>query len=186
MKSSCDRIAEGLKCLKAHSKCLNALAKRAVVAYVSGRSKHSKRLCADINGAKAIDFWKSADCIKSSGKQKVMIAGEKELISTFQAIAANKTMKWNDRFNGACCVASKYKVQTIKNIEPECVKYQETNEDMMNSMIGDLLDAACPEQLKLAEICNKIPKITPIKEWIPTSMTKAGLDLIVALEESQI
>lgn len=113
-----------------------------------------------------------------------MIASEKDLISSIQFLAINDTMKWDERFHSACCVASAYKIKVLKDIEPECARFKEAQEDMVNSMVGELLESACPEAGKLSEICAKTPKLTLTKEWKTGSLTGAALDLIVALADT--
>lgn len=93
-------------------------------------------------------------------------------------------MKWDDRFHQACCSAAAHKIQVIKDIEPQCSKYKVSVDDMLNSMIGELLEAACPESNRLAEICSKLPKLVITKEWTAASLTGAALDLIVALADN--
>lgn len=184
MKASCDRIGDGLKCLKTHGKCLSSVARRSLNSYSGARSRHSKKLCSNLNDAKTIEFWKANECIKNKNKREVMIASEKKLISTIQMLAVNTTMKWEDRFYQACCSASHYKTKVIKDTEPECAKYKVATEDMLNSMVGELLESACPEQTRLNEICSKLPKLTLVEEWKAVSLTGAALDLIVALADN--
>lgn len=185
MKASCERIVEGLKCLKIHGKCLKPLARRSVSSYTTARSRHSKRLCANISDAKSVDFWKTYECIKTKNKSSIMFENEKELVGGLQMLAANTTMKWDDRLHKACCVASAHKTKVLNDIEPECAKFKPAAEDMLNSMIGELLDSACPESNKLAEICPKLPKLEVSKEWKAVSLSGAALDLIVSLSDNK-
>lgn len=113
-----------------------------------------------------------------------MIASERDLISTMQMLAVNKTMKWEDRFHNACCAASRYKEKVIKDLEPECSKYKDIQDDMLNSMVGELLESACPESTRLNEICPKLTKPTLAKDWKAASLTGAALDLIIALADN--
>lgn len=112
-----------------------------------------------------------------------MVANEKELISTIQMLTKNTTMKWEDRFHQACCSALAYKTKVLVDIEPECTKFKGPIEDMMDSMVGELLDSACPDQPRLNVICAKLPKITLNKEWKAVSLSGAALDLIVTLSD---
>lgn len=136
-----------------------------------------------MNDPKTIAFLKSAECIRNSNKKNVMVAGEKELISSIQMLASNKTMKWEDRFHNACCAASSYKTKALKDIEPECSKYKDAQEDMLNSMIGELLESACPESARLNQVCAKLGKLTLLKEWKSGSLSSAALELIVSLAD---
>jgi len=113
-----------------------------------------------------------------------MVAFERELISTIQTLAANSAMKWDERFHQACCAASNYKVKVLKGSEPECGKFKVTTEEMLDSMVGELLESACPEQNRLKDICSKLSKLTLDKEWKAVSLTGAALDLIVALADN--
>lgn len=184
MKTSCDRIGEGLKCLKLHGKCLSSVARRSLTSYSGSRSRHSKKLCANLTDQKAVDFLKSAECIRNKNKREIMIANERELISTIQMLATNSSMKWDDRFHQACCSANYYKTKVMKDIEPECSKYKLPIDEMLNSMIGDLLETACPEEVRLNAICAKLSKPILPKEWKAVSLTGAALDLIVALADN--
>lgn len=185
MKLSCDRIGEGLKCLKIYGKCLNStVTKRALIAFSGARSRHSKKLCANLNDQKALDFWKASECIRSKNKRDSMVASEKELISSLQFLTAATSMSWDERFQQSCCAATNYVSKVIKAIEPDCAKYKSTYEDMMSSMVGEVLDSACPEQARLNEICPKLKKIVVTKEWRPVSLTGATLDFITALADN--
>lgn len=185
MKQSCDRIGDGLKCLKLNGKCLgNGLAKRALSAFSSARSKHSKRLCANVNDQKSVDFWKAAECIKSKNKRELMVFSEREFISTLQMLAVNTTIKWEERLHQACCGALDYGNRVVRDTEPDCVKYKGVYEDMMDSMIKDVLDSACPDQSRLNEICPKLTRLKTSKEWKPVSLARAALELVIALAES--
>lgn len=184
MKASCDRIIEGLKCLKIHGKCLSSVARRSLTSYTNARSKHSKKLCSNLNDVNSVDFWKAAECIKSKNKTEIMVKDERELISSIQMLSLkNTTMKWEERFHQACCAASVYKSKVLNDIKPECTKFETTTEDMLNSMIGELLETACPEQKRLDDICPKLNKLILVKNWKAVSLTGAALDLIVALSD---
>lgn len=113
-----------------------------------------------------------------------MVASEKDLILTIQMLTTNTSMKWEERFHQACCSASNYKLKVLKDTEPECVKFKNTYDDMLNSMVGELLESACPEQSRLNDICSKLQKLTITKEWRAVSLTGAALDLIVALADN--
>lgn len=113
-----------------------------------------------------------------------MIASEKELITSIQKVTLDANMKWEERFHHACCAASNYKIKALKEVEPECSKYKIVMEDMLNSMVGELLESACPEQNRLNEICAKLPKLILAKEWTAVSLTGAALDLIVVLADN--
>lgn len=113
-----------------------------------------------------------------------MIESERLLISTIQGLATNSAMKWDSRLHQACCAASAYRTKALKDIEPECSKYKNVTEDMLDSMVGELLESACPEQPKLSEICSKLPKLTQAKDWKAVSLSGAALDLIVALSDN--
>lgn len=184
LKNSCGRFPDALKCLKTNGKCLSNIARRSLTAFSNARSRHSKKICANLNEQKAVDFWKSNACIKDSNKRTQMIATERELISTIEHLVTNTSLKWEERFHSACCAASSYKVKLIKDLEPECGKYKEAQEDMMNSMVGELLETACPEANRLSELCQKLPKLTLAKEWKPVSLTGTSLDLIVVLSDN--
>lgn len=112
-----------------------------------------------------------------------MIASEKELISTIQMLATNVTMKWEIRFHQACCAADRYRTKVLRDAEPECAKYRTTNEEMVRSMVGELLEVVCPEENRLNDICLKLPKLT-VKEWGSGSLSSAALDLIISLSDS--
>lgn len=184
-RASCDRISEGLKCLKTNGKCLAPFARRSLTTYTNSRSRHSKKLCANLNDPKTVDFWKASECIKSKNKRPNMIEGEKQLISSIQHLALANGMKWETRLHQACCAASVYKTKTLKDIEPECAKYKSVTDDMLDSMVGELLEAGCPEQPRLTEVCNKLPKLTLAKEWKAASLTGAAIDLVVALSTDE-
>lgn len=184
MKASCDRITEGLKCLKTNGKCLSNIARRSLTSYTNSRSRHSKKLCANLNDPKTVEFWKATECIQGKNKRNAMVDGERVLISTIQSLALDKAMKWENRLHQACCAASFYKTKSLKDIEPECTKYKDITEDMLDSMVGELLESACPEAGRLAEICSKLPKLTLPKDWKAASLTGAALDLIVALADN--
>lgn len=184
MKLSCDRIGEGLKCLKIYGKCLNTgLTKRALITFSAARSRHSKKLCANMNDPKTVDFWKASECIKTKNKRVSMVASEKELISTLQLLTVETTMSWEERFHQSCCAASNYVTKVIKIIEPDCAKYKDTYEDMMSSSVGEVLDSACPEQARLNELCPKLKKLVLTKDWKPVSLGGATLEFIVALSD---
>jgi hypothetical protein len=184
MRASCDRINEGLKCLKTHGKCLSSIARRSLNSFTSARSKHSKKLCANMDDPKTTEFIKISQCIARANKKPLMIASERELISAIQMLATNTSMKWDDRFHGACCTAANYKTKVIKDMEPECSKLKDSQDDMLNSMIGELLETACPEQKRLKDICAKLAKLNLPKQWQAVSLTGAALDLIVALADN--
>lgn len=185
LKASCDRIGEGLKCLKLNAKCLSPIARRSLQSFAGARSRHSKKLCLNLNDPKTIDFVKASECVVKANKKPLMIASERELISAIQMLATNTSMKWDERFHSACCAASGYKVKAIKELEPECGKFKETQENMLNSMIGELLETACPEQSRLNDICGKLAKLNLPKTWKAVSLTGAALDLIVALADNK-
>lgn len=184
MKASCDRIDEGLKCLKVHGKCLSSIARRSLTSYASARSRHSKKLCANLSDPKAVEFIKISQCIARANKRALMVSSERELISAIQMLAKNTSMSWDDRFHGACCTAANYKTKVIKDFEPECSKLKDSQDEMMNSMIGELLETACPEQKRLKEICASQAKLNLPKNWEAVSLTGAALDLIVALSDN--
>lgn len=185
MKQSCDRIGEGLKCLKVHGKCLtNTFARRALSAFSGARSKHSRRLCANTNDQKSVDFWKAAECIKSKNKRELMVFSERELISTLQLLAVNTTIKWEERLHQACCAASDYANRVVRDIEPDCVKYKSVYGDMMDSMLRDVLESACPDQSRLNEMCPKLARLKLSKEWKPVSLVRAALEFVIALDDS--
>ena len=183
-KASCERISDGLKCLKTHGKCLSSVARRSLNTFSGSRSRHSKKLCSNQDDPKSIEFWKSFECIISKKKRDRMIASERELISTIQLLTTDPAFKWEERFHQACCAASTYRVKVLRDVEPECSKYKTTIEDMLNSMVGDLLETACPEQNRLNEICAKLPKVTLAKDWKAVSLTGAALELIVKLADN--
>lgn len=183
MKASCDRIAEGVKCLKTNVKCLSSLSRRSVTAYTNSRSRHSKRLCANLNEPKTVDFWKSTECIRGKNKKNSMVDSERVLISTIQYLSTARDMKFEIRLHQACCAASFYKSKALKDIEPECSRYKNVTEEFLDSMVGELLESACPEQPKLSEICSKLPKLTLAKDWKAVSLSGAAVDLIVALSD---
>lgn len=185
MKASCDRINEGIKCLKLYGKCLKSVAKRSLSAYANARSKHSRKLCANLNDPKTIEFYKAAECVKTKNKIDIMVLDEREIISSIQYIALNVTMKWDERLHQACCAASVYRSKVLKDIEPECAKFKDTTEEMLNSMVGELLESACPEQNKLNELCPKLTKLNLAKDWKAVSLTGASLDLIISLTDSE-
>lgn len=184
MRASCDRIGDGLKCLKTYAKCLSPIARRSLNSFSGARSRHSKKLCANLDDPKTIEFVKVSQCVVRAGKKPLMVASERELISAIQMLAKNTSMKWEDRFHGACCSAANYKIKVIKDFEPECTKLKNSQDDMLNSMIGELLESACPEQERLKEICAKMAKLNLPKEWEAVSLTGAALDLIVALADN--
>lgn len=133
--------------------------------------------------AKTTEFVKASECINNKNKKDLMIASEKELISSIQMLAVSTNMKWEDRLHQACCAASYYRTKNLKDIEPDCSKYKPVFEDMLNSMVGELLETACPEQNRLHDICSKLPKLVITKEWKAVSLTSAALDLILSLSE---
>lgn len=184
MKASCDRISDGLKCLKTYGKCLSSVARRSLNSFSASRSRHSKRLCASIQDAKTVEFIKSNECIGSNKKLNLMIDSEKELITTIKMLATNATLKWEERFHHACCAASRYKIKVLGDIEPECSKFKVTTEEMLDSMVGELLESACPESTRLKEICTRIGRIDFVREWRAISLTGAALDLIVVLADN--
>lgn len=184
MKISCDRITEGLKCLKVHGKCLSNLARRSLGAYTTSRSRHSKRLCSNLNDSKVSDFMKAAECIRKENKVKPMVDSESQLISNLQFLSENTTLKWDDRFYQACCAASKYRIRSLKALEPQCTQYRSPTEDMLNSMIGELIDSVCPEDKKLNDYCVKQPEFQVPQDAKLSSLTKASIDLIVILADS--
>lgn len=184
MKTSCDRIGEGIRCLKVHVRCLHSLSRRSLNAYTTARSRHSRRLCANMNDQKVTEFIKASDCVRQKGKLASMVGDEKELISNLQSLAVNSTMKWDDRFHRACCAASKYKNQVLIHLEPQCNQYKTITEDMLNSMVGELLEAACPDDRRLVEICAKQPVFKVPDSWQGGSLTRAALDVITILAET--
>lgn len=184
MKLSCDRIGEGIKCLKVNVRCLHSLSRRSLNAYTTARSRHSRRLCANVNDNKVLDFIKAQDCIRSKGKIESMIKTEKELICNLQELAKNETLKWDDRFHQACCAANKYKIQVLHHIEPQCQQFKTTTEDMVNSMVGELLEAACPDERRLVDICARQPVFKVPEIWAGGSLTRAALDVITILAET--
>lgn len=127
---------------------------------------------------------KISQCITGANKRALMVARERELISAIQMLAKNTSMKWDDRFHGACCSAANYKTKVTKDFEPECNQLKDSQDEMMNSMIGELLETACPEQKRLKEICGGLAKLNLPKEWEVVSLTGAALDLIVALSDN--
>jgi len=141
-------------------------------------------LCANLADPKTVNFLKLVDCIDKTNKKALMATVEKELIGSIQSLASNKTMKWDEKFHGACCSAFVFRNKALKYIEPECGKFKDAQESMINSMVGDLLEAACPEPSKMDEICPKLPKLVLAKEWKPASLTGAALDLIIVLSET--
>lgn len=113
-----------------------------------------------------------------------MIETEKELICNLQSLSQNETIKWDDRFHQACCAANKYKIQVLRHIEPQCAQFRATTEDMVNSMVGELLEAACPDDRRLIDICSKQPLFKVPETWTGGSLTRAALDVITVLSET--
>lgn len=113
-----------------------------------------------------------------------MVDSEKELITTIRYLASNATLKWEERFHQACCAASTYKLKVLTDIEPECSKFKVTTDEMLDSMVGELLESACPETNRLKEICNKMGKLNFTRDWKQVSLTGAALDLIVVLADN--
>lgn len=115
-----------------------------------------------------------------------MIASEQKLIQTLQLLAVNTSMKWDDRFHQACCSADKYRDIVLVDMAPDCDRYKPATEDMLNSMVGELLETACPEKARLAAICPKLAKLTINSDgWKAASLTGAALDLIISLADDK-
>lgn len=185
MRVSCGRITDAVKCLRTNGKCLNQLAKRSLTAYSQARSKHSKRLCANLNDAKTLDFMKLNECVRAKRKEPTMIELERELIIMLQHLAASTNMEWNDRFHRACCAADEFQTRASKTIEPECIKYKSSHDEMLESMVGELLEVACPEKSRLNDICAKLTRINLPKTWRPVSLASVTLDLIISLGDTE-
>lgn len=184
-KSSCDRITEGLKCLKVYGKCLSSLSRRSLASYTSARSRHSKHLCSNINDSRVGEFIKASECIRRENKTKQMVDRESQLIVNLQTLANNQTIRWQDRFYQACCAATRYRTKAIEILEPQCKQFRIPTEDMLNSMVGELIDSICPDGKKLNEYCVKQPEFQVPPNSKPSSLTKAALDLIVMLSDSK-
>lgn len=163
---------------------MTSLARRSLNSYATTRTRHSKRLCTNINDSKVSEFIKASECIRKENKTKTMFDSEGQLISNLQALAQNTTIKWQDRFYQACCAASRYRVKALKALEPQCDQFKGSTEDMLNSMIGDLIDNVCPDEKKLAEYCAKIPEYQTPADAKLSSLTKAAIDLIVMLADT--
>lgn len=71
----------------------------------------------------------------------------------------------------------------IKTIESACPNDVAPQEELLNSMIGDLVDTGCPEASRLNEICPKLPKVKLPEKWKPASLTGAALELVDRLVE---
>lgn len=75
--------------------------------------------------------------------------------------------------------------KAIIDIGPQCTQYTPIAEEMFDSVVGDLLESACPEAKRLKEICASLPKLVlPKGAWKPVSLTGAALDLIVVLSDT--
>lgn len=114
-----------------------------------------------------------------------MIADERELISTIQLLASSTEMKFEERLHQACCAANAYRIKVMADVAPECLKFMNAYEDMLQSMVGELLESACPDSDRLKEICPKLPKLVLAKDWKPTSLTSAALNLIISLSQDR-
>lgn len=74
-----------------------------------------------------------------------------------------------------------YRTQVIKEVGDGCPGLVTPHEELINSMIGEMLEAVCPDANKLKEICAKLPKVDLLEVWKPKSLTGAALDLIEVL-----
>lgn len=180
MKPTCNRINEGLKCLRARTKCFAGFTKRVLIVYTNSRSKHSKSWCNNLSAPQTTLFFRSNQCIKERNKSPRLLIAEKNFISKLQRLT-NMTMKWEQRFHSTCCVAESYRLQVIKEVGDGCPEFVTPHEDLINSMIGEMLEAVCPDANRLKEICSKLPKVDPLDVWKPKSLTGAALDLIEVL-----
>lgn len=57
-------------------------------------------------------------------------------------------------------------------------------DDMFESTVGDLLEAACPTPKRLEEICPKLEKVELPSTWTPASLAATVLEVIINLAES--
>lgn len=62
-RRSCDRIGDGLKCLKVQGKCLSSVARRTLQSFQNGRQRHSKKLCGNMDGESAKKFQQTFACL---------------------------------------------------------------------------------------------------------------------------
>lgn len=184
MKPTCNTINEGLKCLRAQSKCFVGFTKRVVIVYTNSRSKHSKSWCNNMSGPQATLFYRSNQCIKDRNRQPGLQVAERGFIGRLQKLT-NMTMKWDQRFHQTCCLADAYRNQVMKEVGQGCAELVTPHEDLINSMIGEILEAVCPDANKLKDICPKLPKIDPPSVWTPKSLTGAALDLIEVLSRDE-
>lgn len=107
LRKSCDRIQEGLNCLKIYNKCLIPVAKRTIQTFINGRTRHSRMLCKNPNSANSIEFIEGFDCLYKNKKNKYF-ESEKELILTLQLITRRNDWDWEKKFHRACCSANLY------------------------------------------------------------------------------
>ncbi|KAG9509021.1 hypothetical protein GZH46_02471, partial [Fragariocoptes setiger] len=205
VKQSCQRINDGLKCIKVQSKCLSSVARRSLQSFANGRSRHSKKLCANPDGEASKKFYQTFDCILRN-KGGEFAKSERDIIQSIEAITKAK-LAWKDRFNHACCAASNFKEtyryishksiidsfpfaylrekRSLKDIGPQCVAFRSTAEEMVDSIVGELLDTACPDQQRLRQVCPSLGKLEPAAgTWKAVSLTRAALELVIVLSNT--
>lgn len=184
MKASCTRIGEGLKCLRAKTKCYPVLTRRALMSYVGSRSRHSRRLCSTSNGNNTLAFIKSSLCVQKQGVLPRLVLAERNFTGILTMLA-NVSMKWEDKFHAACCSALAYRDSLLRDIGEVCPGDIGPQEEFQNSMVGELVDSICPDANRLNEICLKIPKITLPDRKISTSLPAATLELVEVLAREE-